>query len=47
MSRTTKRPMTGSKRFDRTCRNHGTCPACRSNRTHATRKRLDAAKARP
>lgn len=34
MSRSRKRPYTGSKRFDRTCRNHGACPWCRGNRLH-------------
>ena len=33
MSRTRKSPYTGSKRFDKTCRNHGSCPYCRDNRT--------------
>jgi len=29
-----------SKRFDRTCRNHGSCNYCRSNRTHKYKKKL-------
>lgn len=29
----------GSKRFDRTCRNHGYCSYCRNNRTFSTKKR--------
>jgi hypothetical protein len=29
----------GSKSFDHTCRNHGTCPVCRQNRQHKNRKR--------
>ena len=33
MSRTRKAPYTGSKRFDKTCRNHGSCSYCRDNRT--------------
>ena len=33
MSRTHKAPYTGSKRFDKTCRNHGSCSYCRDNRT--------------
>jgi hypothetical protein len=33
MSRTIRKPYTGSKRFDRTCRNHGGCPWCERNRT--------------
>lgn len=32
MSRTNKRDYTGSKRFDRSCRNHGGCDYCASNR---------------
>ena len=27
-----------SKRFDRTCRNHGKCPWCEGNRTFQARK---------
>lgn len=27
-----------SKRFDRTCRNHGKCPWCEGNRTYQARK---------
>lgn len=34
MTRTKKRPYTKSKRFDKTCRNHGSCPYCEGNRTH-------------
>ena len=29
----------GSKRFDRTCRNHGKCPYCENNRNFSTEKR--------
>jgi hypothetical protein len=28
-----------SARFDRSCRNHGSCPHCQANRKHANRKR--------
>lgn len=28
-----RKPYRGSRRFDRTCRNHGACPWCRNNRT--------------
>lgn len=35
-----------SRRFDRTCRNHGACPWCREGRLFANRKRLEAAKER-
>lgn len=34
-----RKPYHGSKAFDRTCRNHGGCPACLSNRTHKHKKR--------
>jgi hypothetical protein len=34
MSRTVRRAYTKSKRFDRTCRNHGACTYCVRNRTH-------------
>lgn len=32
-----RRPYIGSKRFDKTCRNHGSCDWCRSNRKHKFR----------
>ena len=38
MSRTKRKPYTGSKRFDRSCRNHGSCDYCKGSRTHATTK---------
>lgn len=38
-----KRKTNKAKQFDHSCRNHGTCAYCRSNRTYATRKRLAAA----
>lgn len=38
MARTKKQPYSGSKRFDATCRNHGTCPWCKGNRTIAARR---------
>lgn len=34
MSRTRKHKLTGSKAFSCSCRNHGTCNWCRSNRTY-------------
>lgn len=40
MSRSVKRPYRKSRRFDKTCRNHGRCPYCRSNRLHSTRRSL-------
>lgn len=39
MSRTKKKEYSGSKRFDVTCRNHGSCPYCRQNR-EINKKRL-------
>jgi len=38
MSRTYKQEYTKSKRFDKTCRNHGTCSYCKSNRTYKNSK---------
>jgi hypothetical protein len=37
-------PYRKSKRFDRTCRNHGSCPYCENNRLHNDRRRELAAK---
>jgi hypothetical protein len=34
----------GSKAFDTSCRNHGTCKWCESNRTHKNKKREQASK---
>lgn len=34
MSRTRKHKLTGSKAFSCSCRNHGTCNYCRSNRMY-------------
>lgn len=39
-----RKPYRKSKRFDRSCRNHGECPWCRDNRLHANRKRELTAK---
>ena len=33
-----RQPYRGSKRFDRSCRNHGSCDYCKSNRTHFDKK---------
>jgi hypothetical protein len=33
-------PFRKSKRFDRTCRNHGKCPYCEGNRTFQSEKEL-------
>jgi len=32
----------GSKAFDRSCRNHGSCGYCHGNRTHSSSKRKAA-----
>lgn len=29
-----RKPYTGSKAFDHTCRNHGSCDWCKENRQH-------------
>lgn len=33
-----RRPYRGSKRFDNTCRNHGSCGYCQGNRTNFDRR---------
>ena len=38
-----RKPYRGSKRFDRSCRNHGSCPHCEGNRKHRDRKLEEAA----
>lgn len=38
MSRSYKKEYTKSKRFDKTCRNHGGCPYCEDNRLHKHNK---------
>lgn len=35
-----RKPYRRSARFDRTCRNHGSCSWCIGNRTHRYRKEL-------
>jgi hypothetical protein len=35
-----REPYFGSKRFDRTCRNNGTCKYCENNRLHNSKKKL-------
>tara|TARA_R110000822_G_scaffold51650_4_gene134237 strand:+ start:1842 stop:2006 length:165 start_codon:yes stop_codon:yes gene_type:complete len=40
MSRTNRKPYTGSKEFDKTCRCGGSCPHCRSNRKYKNNKKL-------
>ncbi len=34
-----RKPYRKSKAFDRSCRNHGDCPYCESNRNHKNVKR--------
>ena len=43
MSRTRKKPYSGSKKLDKTCRNHGGCNHCRDSRTYQERKAKEAA----
>ena len=33
----------GSKRFDRTCRNHGSCDFCKGNHLYSVKKALETA----
>ena len=35
-----RKPYTGSKLIDKTCRNHGGCPWCEENRKYKNIKRL-------
>jgi hypothetical protein len=41
--KTFRRPYSKSKRFDASCRNHGSCGWCEGNRTFFDRKRRVAA----
>lgn len=34
-----RKPYYGSKDFDKTCRNHGSCPWCLENRMHKDMKK--------
>lgn len=43
MSRTNRRPYTKSKRFDTSCRSHGSCTYCRNNRLYRDRRDSAAA----
>ena len=46
MSRTVRKAYTKSKRFDKTCRNHGACSYCRDTRLYQFNKekqRVDSA----
>lgn len=40
MSRTFRREYTGSKRFDKSCRNNGACLYCRNNRLYKHKKQI-------
>lgn len=42
MSRSNRKPYTGSKAVDPSCRGHGCCPACKGNREHKNAKRVPA-----
>ena len=37
-----RKQYTGAKATDATCRNHGSCKRCLSNRTHKNKKRRNA-----
>lgn len=37
--KTKRKPYRGSKSFDYSCRNHGTCEWCKGNRTYKNMKR--------
>lgn len=43
MGKEHRKPFRGGKAVDKTCRNHGSCPACRANRTYSDKKRKQAA----
>lgn len=34
-----RKPYFGAKRFDRSCRNNGSCPYCQGNRMHKNKRR--------
>jgi len=42
MSRTVKQAYRKSRRFDKQCRNNGSCSYCRDNRLHKHNKKLQA-----
>lgn len=35
-----RKPYRKAKAVDKTCRNHGSCPYCKSNRLHKYQKRI-------
>lgn len=41
-----RKPYTGCKAIDRTCRNHGSCDYCRENRLHASKVQQEIADAK-
>lgn len=41
-----RKPYRGSKAFDKTCRNHGSCGWCKDDREHKNKKRQAATDAR-
>ena len=41
-----RKPYTGGKDIDRTCRNHGSCDYCRENRLHASKVQQEIADAK-
>lgn len=41
-----RKPYTGGKTIDRTCRNHGSCDWCKSNRLHASNVQEEIADAK-
>ena len=43
MGKERRKPYRGGKAIDKTCRNHGGCPACLANRTYSDTKRKHAA----
>jgi hypothetical protein len=48
MSRTQrKNPRRGSKAFDPSCRNHGSCPWCRNGRRHKNIRRCPIHDSKP
>lgn len=36
-----KQPYRKSRRFDKSCRNHGSCPYCYDNRMYNTKKKIE------
>ena len=39
-----RKPYYGSKSFDKTCRNHGSCLCCEENRQYKYKKIIESAK---